>query len=265
MRLKVRRDPQDKLLPALVKSVRRVGQPGGLFYTERQLYYEVCRELQHERPGWLRLVRTSWRVAPISYESFLKAFGEYISKVGRPPGLIPESPGPVGPAVVAHEPDLFDYGLPCLLVCQHDYIARMLLANYIHMELSCVILGLKAAMPIPNAVAAMLARAEDPCVYLLHDASIDELSLALQFPDLAQLPTDMPWVDIGLRADHARGTGLSLLKGDSQETDAVKRFGHLSRRDMAWLKAGWHAEVAAMRPAELIRFLFRAIGRGKSD
>lgn len=105
---------------ALPVAVRRTGAPWGVRYTERQLYYEVCRavarvQLAPRRPGFTMppLVR---------YPRFLAALDRYRARHGEPLGLLHGQWRAPRPSA-GREPDLFGgqacgYGLPALLLCR---------------------------------------------------------------------------------------------------------------------------------------------------
>ncbi|MFF5985997.1 hypothetical protein [Prauserella flavalba] len=233
---------------ALRVAAERVAEPGGLRFTERQLYYELCRVL---RPAHRVPRRWAFTVAPaVPYPRFRAA----LKRLGPLPGLLP----PVEPArrqVGRHtrEPDLFDYGLPRLLVCESDAIANMLRANGVPMESACPVFG-AAELPLADGVVGMLGRAERPTVYALHDASVPGLALPARLRRLAAVPEDVRVAGIGLRPRHAGALHLTHGRGP-----AVPPPSGVSPWERDWLARGRFTEVAAVRPASLLRTVHRLV------
>jgi hypothetical protein len=205
---------------ALRIAAERVAEPGGIRFTERQLYYELCRVL---RP-WHRVSRrVPFPTAPpVSYSDFRELLGPV-------PGLLPP-PEPLGaPGRHTTEPDLFDYGLPRLLVCQSAAVADMLRANGLPMESACPVYSL-GDLPLDERVVSMLARV-DGTVYVLHDAS----TAGLAVPGL--MPAGVRVSPLGL--NHRQAATLHLTHGRGPD--------------------GRFAEVEAVRPAVLLRTVHRLV------
>lgn len=221
------------------EAAARAAHPGGVRFTERQLYYEVCRQL---RPAPLAEGFPRTAPAPISFEAFRRA----LDAAGRPAGLVGETaPEPL--PLEGREPDLAAYGLPRMLVCQDPGLARMLVANGFHMELSCAVV---AAWPPPAPFGAMLERARHPRVFALHDAS----AAGLAWMESLRLRVSAPLREIGLTPSHAMRLKLIAHRGPRRQLDPSP---HLSTVERAWLADGWSAEAAALPPARLLRALRR--------
>jgi hypothetical protein len=286
------------LTKALTRSIEQVAAPGQIHYTRRQLYYEVCRTL-HLPPGltnqtasWslaagllptlallgqprravrlaalhallvggLRLLRMAPFTLrpPLAYAHFAELLQVCTDRWGTPPGLLTTT-GPPQFRPLGDAPDLTDYGVPRLLLCQDAEIAGMLLANLFHMETSCAVLSLAAATPLPDALRTMLVRTPGASVYLLHDADAPGVALAAQVRARLELPDTIPLTSIGLRPAHAlrlhlfaTRTPLAVLEQQDWPTS-------LTARERAWLQAGWCAEVAAVKPARLLLALRRIV------
>jgi hypothetical protein len=232
---------------ALRAAVARAGAPGGLRFTERQLYYEVCRVL---RP-WHRLPRRpAFTVAPpVSYRDFRTALRAH----GEVPGLLPASPAPAGaPGRHTPEPDLFDYGLPRLLVCEPEGIAGMLRANGLPMESACPVLD-AGELPLDPRLGAMLARGEGT-IHVLHDASATGLAFPARLAELTEVPPEVRVVAIGLRPRQAAPLHLTHGRGP------VRRAGvPVDGWEFGWLARGRFVEVAAVNPAVLLRTVHRLV------
>ncbi|GIJ65532.1 hypothetical protein Voc01_004490 [Virgisporangium ochraceum] len=204
---------------ALGRAVRRAGAPGGILFTERQLYFELCRGLQ---PLTRVPRRPRFTVpAPIGYARFERLLGRWNGEV---PGLLtaPRRPAP------APSPEVFGYGLPRVLVCQHRDIADMLLANGLHMESVCPVFAVDDLPLDPRLRAAVEAAAGR--VYVLHDTGPAE---AATVDAVTAWADGVPVVPLGLRPVHARAL-------------------HLPR-------VGATAEVAAVNPARLLRTVHRLV------
>ncbi|MBO9337053.1 MAG: hypothetical protein J7455_20740, partial [Roseiflexus sp.] len=237
------------LIAALDQSVTRIGI-SGVRYTRRQLYYEFCRTLlpfaqvvaswssvaavgsasalmawRRSRPLWSGLTGTGIQIAvpslvrrlpftltpPVTDALFDEALRAYRARYGEPPGLLPDNPAPWR-AIDGREPDLYDYGLAYALVCQDASIARMLRANFLHMEMACAILALEEATPLPDALVAMLIRASMPWVLLVHDASPSGLRWSTHAAGLLDVPRGFRIRALGLRPRHALQRHLFALR-----------------------------------------------------
>lgn len=203
---------------AVRAAVERAAVPGQLRFTERQLYYEVCRVLMpwHRAPR-----RTRFTSAPVvtygAYRAALRRHGP-----GPVDGLLPPFVPKPRQAAGRHtpEPDLFDYGLPRLLVCESDGIAAMLRANGVPMESACPVYG-ASEIPLDPGVLRMLALAERATVYLLHDASARGLTFPARFARSVDVPDGVRVVPLGLRPRQAGA--LHLVHGRGPAYAAVPR------------------------------------------
>lgn len=274
--------------------------PGRTRYTERQLYYELCRVLRPV-PGltapsavlvflagaiplltsnrsarrathialahggtvaglWVMRNLPYTLVPPLSYQAFCEIRAAYCARVGELPGMLP----PAQPVQIARFPgeyDLHNYGLPRLLVCQHDDIAQMLLANGFHMEMKCSVLGLSSALPLPVIVRNMLVRASDAHIFFLHDASANGFALAVSLREQLDVPQSVRVVPIGLRPLHARRLHLFVTHVPGADTIDIddRRLANLPPGERAWVQRGLCAEVAAIPPATLLLKLRRIV------
>jgi hypothetical protein len=215
---------------ALAAAVTRAGEPGGIRFTERQLYYELCRTLQplHRLPS-----RVPFTLAPaLRYPTFQHALRRH----GAVPGLLTTPRELPPPGRHTTEPDLFDYGLPRMLICGDQEIANMLHANDLPMESGCPVFGM-ADLPLDPRLAGMLATAGDATIYLLHDASPAGLAMPRRVPELTEIPAGVRVVALGLRPPQAAALHLTRGRGPS----------------------GAFVEVAAVRPAVLLRAVHRLV------
>ncbi|MCF8610502.1 hypothetical protein L5G28_10100 [Gordonia sp. HY285] len=225
-----------RLTSSLVqRAAAHAGAPTGLRFTERQLYYEVCRLLlpAHHLP---RLVPFTV-FPPISIE----AFEGWLRQSDDLPGLLTR-PGksPTEPGRSTPEGDLFDYALPRLLICQSHAIADMLRVNGLPMESACPVVSVDE-LPLAAGLVRMLdataATGDGARVYVLHDDSPVGLGLPEAIGERADLPDSATIVPIGLRRS---------------QTAAL----HLAR-------AGWRSsspvEIESVPPAVLLRSVHRLV------
>lgn len=284
------------LTDALQQSIASVGAPGNLAYTERQLYYELCR-VMHPQPGlaahhaallagagvlpalllrrrpgaiglalgnlgavvwlWLAHALPYTNRVPLPYAAFQEVLTTHRLRRGEPPGLLPKTPPPPpGVQAGADEPDLLDYGLEYVLICQSSAIAAMLLANMAHMTIRAAILPLEQATPLPEVLHALLARTPGARVCFLHDASLQGLHLAATLAPRLCLPATAHYVPIGLRPVHAMRLHLFALPLAPPNPHDLPA---LPTGEQHWLRQGWQAEVAAVPPADLLLKLRRIV------
>jgi hypothetical protein len=278
---------------AIINASHRLAR-AGLCYTERQLYYELCRALRPlplpQRAGvaWLTLggaiaassaVRRPWQAGarlgaattlggglyllrrlpftlppPLSLERFAAVLGRLLACGAALPGLLPP---PAAQALPTAPSELVAFGLPRLLVCEDAALAVMLRANGIPLELGCPVLSLAEACPLPSAATQMLALAGGR-VALLHDASPAGLDLPARLPALLGLPQGLGWVALGLRPAHALRLHL-FIHPESASAPRPSPPPDLSPRERRWLAAGRRAELQAIPPLRLIRALRRLL------
>jgi len=234
---------------ALRVAALRAGAPSDIRFTERQLYYEVCRVLLPLPRGLRRPAFTV--AAPVRYEDFRTALREH----GPIPALL--TPRPVGPRPAGRhtpEADLFDYGLPRLLICESDDIAQMLRANGVPMESACPVLS-AAELPLDPRVAGMLESVEGSAVYLLHDASAHGLAFPDRVRALTSIPDGVRVVPLGLRPRQAGSLHSTHLpvRNEADLESTVDPW------ESAWLRRNRYVEVAAVRPASLLRTVHRLV------
>ncbi|MEV7087372.1 hypothetical protein AB0O07_15950 [Streptomyces sp. NPDC093085] len=272
---------------ALGAAVERAGAPGRIRFTERQLYYETCRVLHPARalPRGVPLTPGP----PVPYERFARALERRrTDRAAVPgpaiPGLLPPLPPPVPPErpdpleprpgdpapAAPAEPDLHDYGLPRLLVCQSRSVARMLLANDVHLEAACPVFA-AADLPLDPRLTAGLGRAEGATVHVLHDAGAEGIALTARVR--ATLRDAVPGVrvtSLGLVPRHAVALRLFSRPGESRGADGRAADGRaasplpelpaaLEAREVEWLARGRAAEVEAVPPARLLRTVLRLV------
>ncbi|RSS64046.1 hypothetical protein EF918_30505 [Streptomyces sp. WAC06614] len=164
------------------------------------------------------------------------------------------------------EPDLYDYGVPRVLVCQDPDVAAMLLANHVHLEAACPVLAMTPdAVPLGPRLLAALARTPEATVYVLHDAS----PAGLRLPARVRAAVSGGGVrvrvtSLGLVPRHAMALGLPAGRGPAPSARALAGLpAGLLPREVAWLERGRFAEVAAVQPARLLRTVLRQTRGGR--
>jgi hypothetical protein len=199
----------------------------------------------------------------IDWPQFLS---DYLARWYRAHGSIERLlPSPVPrPAPEKHgiEPDVTAYSFDRALVTDKAETAAMLVANNFHFENNCAILSADG-YPHDRAgtIMGMLRRNPQLKVFALHDATPQGCGLPRTlrgeqwFPDPAIRITDL-----GLLPRHAQKMALFTLAGGSQSVPAEVRS-LLTPEETTWLAAGESAEVAALRPARLMRAIYQGFAR----
>ncbi|MBM7367517.1 hypothetical protein [Gordonia hydrophobica] len=182
----------------LRRAAARASAPTDLAFTRRQLYYETCRLLL---PVHLLPRPLAFTVPPVlPYRWFTAA----LRRAGDLDRMLPEpDQAATAPGAMTAEPDLFDYALPRLLICQSPAVAAMLRANGTPMESACPVLSLHD-LPLHDGLVRMLAQtavdgAEGATIYVLHDDSPEGWALPGRLESLTDLPDTVTVTPIGLR------------------------------------------------------------------
>ena len=175
---------------------------------------------------------------------------------GKPEGLIVRKPQPPSARRPA-ESDVADYSFDRAVICDRARTVDLLLANNFHFENNCAVLSIEGYPPGPfETVRAMLQRNPRLEVFALHDANAAGCRLAYR------LAHDRRWflgrvvVDVGLRPEHAGPFRGLLLK----VSEVVSAGDAVSREDAEWLSR-WTLELAAIRPEQVLKRLYRALNR----
>lgn len=165
-------------------------------------------------------------------------------------------------------PQVTDYSFDRVVVCEHDDIAQMLIANNLHFEHNCVVISVNGyPSEIFETVMTMLKRNPNLSVYALHDASPDGLGV----PTVLRQPQWFPdpgitIYDLGLLPRHA----LSLknpfvIKSDASAQQAKQLpeniIQNLSEAERRWLMAGNVLALAAFGPKRILQVISQGIGR----
>jgi hypothetical protein len=140
--------------------------------------------------------------------------------------------------------------------------AAMLVANRFHFEHNCAVLSLDGyPEAIGDTVKNMLRRNPQLTVFALHDASPEGclLPLSLREPDWFPDPS-VRVVDLGLRPETARRLRLPVLNHPVRHLPP-RLAEILPQEEVEWLLAGNTAELATLRPAQVLRAVYDGIRR----
>jgi hypothetical protein len=285
--------------PAFKAAIDAVSAKGQMRWGVEHLYYEVCRRYRKKKvppagcigvsvaivvigliiafatpnvlAGVIALVagviavilvlKRQQKTVALDDKKFNEMWDRWVRVHGTPPGLIVRQEQPVRrrPA----EPDLGDYSFDRAVICDRARTADLLLANNFHFENNCAVLAIGGYPRGPfETVRAMLKRNPRLQVFVLHDASTAGCKTAYH------LANDPDWfkghtasiTDVGLRPFQAKPfEGLFVASGRGQ----VMPSEGITTKEAEWLST-YTLELAAIRPEQVLKRLFRAINR-KTD
>jgi hypothetical protein len=282
----------DPFTDGLMQSaIEMVSAKGTIRFGSEHVYYEVCRRLHRKFPFWLPplligglavvlafflpsparwivsgflafaavaslLVARQKNTVAVIRPTFDRLWQRWCEVHGTPKGLIVRKEIPTKPPKL--EADVADYSFDRAVVCDSEGTVDLLLANQFHFENNCAVLSIDGYPPgIFTLVRAMLKRNPQLQVFVLHDATAKGCRLA------HKLAADPEWfgprikvIDVGLRPIHANAfKGLWTDPGRE-----VKPGDGISAEEAIWLSAHSLA-LAAVRPEQVLKRLFRAINR----
>ncbi len=204
--------------------------------------------------AWLR---GRSKFAPVLAEDFRKMYDRWNIAHGVPSGVIVRQPQPSKPRGL--ESDIADYSFDRAVICDRARTVDLLLANNFHFENNCAVLPIAGYPPGPfETVRTMLKRNPRLQVFVIHDATAAGCGMA------HRLASDPKWftnglrvVDVGLRPRHA-GPFQGLLQ-KSKDVEIMPING-ITPAECKWL-GRYALELAAIRPEQILKRLFRAINR----
>jgi hypothetical protein len=240
-------------------AVTAVSDSGRLAWTDKQLYYDVCRRVRRRRI-MQRLTRR--RRVSVSIDAFPHMLWKWVSVYGDPTGRLARGAFD-DEAPDATPPEIGDYGFDQLLVCDNDAIVVVLLANGFHADYKCPVLSYSGYPRRAFQTLAPLFRERPPrTLIVIHDADWDGCGLA------ARITEDPRWfagvalpnvVDAGLRpADARRFRGLY----QSQSSPPDETGAALTPEEQDWLRK-YVLELEAVRPRGLIGVLAGVVRAGR--
>jgi hypothetical protein len=252
-------DPLRITDPLFFGAIQAVSAKGELFFTERQLYWELARFLEKKSlPGCAlgkkKPTGAAIKAPKLTHREFSsKYLKRWVEVHGSPEKRIGlEKNAPAAPIPT----ELQSYSFDRALVVEDAELAAMLVKNRFHFENNCAILALDRRFPAPETlttVLGMLQRNPNLAVFALHDCSVAGLEMAQKlrapewFPDLS-----VRIYDLGLRPGQlpARET---LGQPGSASVALPPAAGALSESERAWLSAGNAVELASLRPGKLMK------------
>jgi hypothetical protein len=198
------------------------------------------------------------KTASLKPEKFNEMWDRWVKVHGAQPGLIQRQAQPARARAV--EPDLGDYSFDRAVICDRARTVDLLLANNFHFENNCAVLAIGGYPRGPfETVRAMLKRNPRLQVFILHDASVAGCKTGYH------LVNDPDWfkgrpvsiTDVGLRPVHARPFEGLLFPSDR---GPVQPGEGIMTEEAEWLSK-YTLELAAIKPEQVLKRLFRAINR----
>lgn len=279
---------------AFAAAIDAVSAKDSLFFNPAHLYYEVCRRVARRNNFgnsflalsilltmggiFLSLVTEShlwpfalpvlaagifFRVRPVRFatvrmprERFDKLLAKWTRAHGPPAKMItrPEM-APLPPELAA---DIGEFSFDRAVICDRAGTVDLLLANNFHFENNCAVLAADGyPKPVFSLVKKMLGQNPRLEVYALHDATPAGCRLAFELANSADWfqPT-VTIVDVGLRPNQAAALrGLWLAAAERVPAGAAIR-----ESEATWLSS-YRLELAAVRPEQVLKRMYRAITR----
>jgi hypothetical protein len=189
---------------------------------------------------------------------FRRLYEKWLAAHGPPAGVIIRKEDRNRPhKEISLEADIGDYSFDRAVICDRARTVDVLLANNFHFENNCAVLSVDGYPPGPFAtIRKMLQQNPRLKVFALHDATPVGCELA------HQLATAPDWfagqikvIDVGLRPSHAtrfRGLFQPAGRASINESTAITAW------EAQWLSR-YTLELAAIRPEQLIKRLFKAV------
>ena len=202
------------------------------------------------------LAYLSQKFVTIRSSEFHSWYERWCDVHGTPKGVIVRKEAPVSPTTT--ESDVGDYSFDRAVICDCSETVDLLLANQFHFENNCAILSIDGYPAGPFAlIRQMLRRNPSLQVFALHDATAAGCRMA------HRLATDPEWfgghakvIDVGLRPGNA-----TVFKGLYRPSRGSVNVGEgISADEAKWLTS-YNLELAAVRPEQVLKRLFRAVSR----
>jgi len=204
----------------------------------------------------------SRKTMPLSLDAFTKMWATWTRvHSDRTKGLIIRKEPLPRPRPV--EGDIALYSFDRAVICDRARTVDLLLANNFHFENNCAVLSIDGYPPGPfDTVRAMLKRNPRLQVFALHDATEAGCRMAYRLAAEAEwFKGQATVVDVGLRPVHAPAFAGLLLEPSGGRVEPGRGI----RGDEAQWLSRHVVEVAAIRPEQVLKRLYRAINRRASD
>jgi hypothetical protein len=209
---------------------------------------------------WYAVIRKRRRRRNLPQGLFNDLWKRWCAVHGVPKGVILRRQNIGETAMRATEPDLELYSFDRAVICDRARTVDLLLANNFHFENNCAVLSVDGyPRGAFSTVLAMLRRNPRLMIFALHDCTGPGCALA------RRLASDPKWfrgqrvIDVGLRPVHARN--LPNLIAAKEMPAAILG---VSREDFEWLSRH-NAELAILRPEQVLRRLFHAMSKVPED
>jgi hypothetical protein len=202
----------------------------------------------------------------INFQAFEQNYlGAWIRVHGIPEKMLPKG-GRLRPELRQQgAPDLHLYSFDRLLVVDNAEIADMLLANNFHTETNTPVVSIDGyPQDVFSNVMAMVRRNPNLKVFALHDASVEGCLLPLRLrEDPAWFPQpNITVIDLGLRPRQIVSLpNLPVQKGYRREQLPPDLNRALAASERRWLQGGYYAELAAFKPSQLVKIIYRQLQR----
>lgn len=207
--------------------------------------------------GAALLVGNKRRPLGLTVPAFQALYRRWVDAHGRPPKLIPppaDRPAQLDPALTS---ELASYSFDRAVICDRAETVDLLLANDFHFENNCAVLSFDGhPRHVFATVRAMLRRNPRLEVFALHDATPFGCKLAWLLrhqPDWFE-GTEVRVFDVALRPGQAARQPRLLWR----TREDVEKHPALTDRERHWL-GRYRMELAAFRPEQLVKRLFRAM------
>jgi hypothetical protein len=211
---------------------------------------------------WRHNRRPAYPQSPPSLplEAFRSRFLPRWMEVNGPiPGLLPSREDAAAAMPREVPADVAAFSFDRAVVTDRWETAQVLVANRFHFEHNCAVLSLDGYPDgIADTVKEMLRRNPRLTVFALHDASAEGCRLPLALRDPAWFPDPATRiVDLGLSPETAKRLRLPELTGPTmyRNPPLMKMLSSEKR----WLAEGHSAELAALRPPQMMRAVYRGI------
>jgi hypothetical protein len=288
-------DPTDAAFKA---AIERVSGQGRVRFTPDNLFFELGRS-KFGRGGRLRnvllligvgmviygFVLSPWVLLPgvilavalsvqhamaqglirLERDKFAHWLSRWTTVHGLPAGLIEGRALPAATSVTAMQSELEQYSFDRVVICDTRETVDLLLANNFHFENNCAVLSIGGyPQSVFDIVLRMLKRNPKLQIFALHDATLEGCGMA------HRLAHDPSWfaglgkvVDVGLRPAHAEAFSGLWEKNHGSKPDWPRPAG-VTESEYSWLR-DYRLSLAAVRPEQVVKRLFRAISERKSD
>ncbi|MGC4046923.1 MAG: hypothetical protein QM758_24270 [Armatimonas sp.] len=243
-------------------AIQTVSAKGELFYTDRQLFWEINRFLEKKKlPGCTlgkkKTPESAVKPPQMSWSDFQSThLPRWVAVHGRPEKLVNATPAATAAPVPA---ELQSYSFDRALIVESAALAAMLVANRFHFENNCAILSLDRKYPAATTfetVLAMLQRNPNLAVFTIHDCAAPSLNMAQTlrgpdwFPDLS-----VRIFDLGLRPGQLPKNGQLGFPGVAP-LPLPPAAEALSESERTWLSAGNQVELSVLRPGKLMKSVY---------